>query len=194
MTQAFLRRLIDHAATPYRAAGRFAWHFARGKLGGDPVFAGLLRHGLIPDQARVLDIGCGQGLLASWLLSAKTMHAAGDWPADWPAAPTPRALYGIELMQKDVARARQALSDAGPEPDSDTDPRADRSALVASWWRTQAGLDVVHRVQHVHGGIGVDTDYPVHRFFLWGKQLSSTLGGPSATLAELGDALVGARP
>lgn len=88
----------------------------------------------------------------------------------------------------------QALSDAGPEPDSGADPRADRSTLVASWWRTQAGLDVVHRVQHVHGGIGVDTDYPVHRFFLWGKQLSSTLGGPAATLAELGDVLVGARP
>ena len=112
MTQAFLRRLIDRATTPYRAAGRFAWHFARGKLGGDPVFAGLLQHGLIPDQARVLDIGCGQGLLASWLLSARVMHAAGDWPSHWPAAPTPRALHGIELMQKDVERARRALGDA----------------------------------------------------------------------------------
>jgi SAM-dependent methyltransferase len=112
MTQAFLRRLIDHATTPYRAAGRFAWHFARGKLGGDPVFAGLLQHGLIPDQARVLDIGCGQGLLASWLLSAKALHDAGDWPAGWPAAPAPRALHGIELMPRDVERARRALGDA----------------------------------------------------------------------------------
>ena len=112
MTQAFLRRLIDRAATPYRSAGRFAWHFARGKLGGDPVFAGLLEHGLIPDRARVLDIGCGQGLLASWLLSAQAMHAAGDWPAHWPAAPAPRALHGIELMPKDVERARRALGRA----------------------------------------------------------------------------------
>ncbi|SMP74011.1 methyltransferase domain-containing protein [Noviherbaspirillum suwonense] len=112
MTQAFLRRLIDRAATPYRSAGRFAWHFARGKLGGDPVFAGLLEHGLIPDRARVLDIGCGQGLLASWLLSAQAMHAAGDWPAHWPAAPAPRALHGIELMPKDVERARRALGGA----------------------------------------------------------------------------------
>ena len=112
MTHAFLRRLIDRAATPYRAAGRFAWHFARGKLGGDPVFAGLLEHGLIPDRARVLDIGCGQGLLASWLLSARAMHAAGDWPAHWPAAPAPQALHGIELMPRDVERARLALGNA----------------------------------------------------------------------------------
>lgn len=66
-------------------------------------------------------------------------------------------------------------------------PNAARSALVAKWWCDQAGLDVVHRVQHVHGGIGVDVDYPVHRNFLWGKQLSSTLGGSSAALADLGD-------
>ena len=78
----------------------------------------------------------------------------------------------------------QAISDAEA-----ASPSADRSALVASWWRTQAGLDVVHRVQHVHGGIGVDVDYPVHRFFLWGKQLSGTLGGSAAMLAELGDVL-----
>lgn len=82
----------------------------------------------------------------------------------------------------------QAVSD-----DEAADPGAERSALVASWWRAGAGLDVVHRVQHVHGGIGVDVDYPVHRHFLWGKQLSGTLGGAAATLADLGDVLVGVR-
>lgn len=65
----------------------------------------------------------------------------------------------------------------------------DRGALVARWWCGQAGLDVVHRVQHVHGGIGVDVDYPVHRFFLWGKQIASTLGGPEAALTDLGELL-----
>lgn len=68
-------------------------------------------------------------------------------------------------------------------------PDAEGSALVASWWRAQGGLDVVHRVQHVHGGIGVDVDYPVHRYFLWGKQLAGTLGGPASLLADLGDVL-----
>jgi hypothetical protein len=31
------KRLIDHASEPYRAAGKFAYHFARGKLGNDPM-------------------------------------------------------------------------------------------------------------------------------------------------------------
>ena len=112
MTTPWLKQLIDKAAAPYRAAGRFAWHFARGKLGGDPVFAGLLEHGLITDKARILDIGCGQGLLASWLLSAKAMQDEGNWPAHWPAAPNPRSLHGIELMPRDVERAHRALGSA----------------------------------------------------------------------------------
>lgn len=73
----------------------------------------------------------------------------------------------------------------------DTDEQhPDRAALVAAWWCGQAGLDVVHRVQHVHGGIGVDIDYPVHRHFLWGKQLAATFGGPEAALQELGELIV----
>jgi 2-polyprenyl-3-methyl-5-hydroxy-6-metoxy-1,4-benzoquinol methylase len=110
MTQRFIQALIEKAAAPYRAAGRFAWNFARGKLGGDPVFAGLLEHGLIPYDARILDIGCGQGLLASWLLCARTMHDSGHWPAHWPAAPRLRAIHGIELMPRDVERAQRALA------------------------------------------------------------------------------------
>lgn len=112
MTTQFVKKLIDTATAPYRSAGRFAWHFARGKLAGDPVFVGLLEHGLIPDQARVLDIGCGQGLLASWLLSAKALQQKGIWPANWPAAPSPASIYGIELMPRDVERAQRALGNA----------------------------------------------------------------------------------
>lgn len=110
MTSKFLNQLIERASAPYRPVGRFAWHFARGKLSGDPVFAGLLEHGLIPDRARILDIGCGQGLLASWLLSAQAMQSSGgSWPKHWPPAPNPLSIHGIEMMPRDVERARQAL-------------------------------------------------------------------------------------
>lgn len=113
MKHEFNNRLLGLAAARYRAVGRFAYNFARGKLAGDPVFTGLLMHGLVPDNARILDIGCGQGLLASWLHAAHTLHAAGDWPGQWPVAPKPQSIRGIELMPLDVARARAALPDLG---------------------------------------------------------------------------------
>ena len=109
MTAHFRRTLIDCAAQPYRSVGRFAWHFAKGKLKSDPVFFGLLEHGLIPDANRLIDLGCGQGLLASWLLEARVLHEAGCWPAHWPAAPRVENIWGLELMPKDVERARAAL-------------------------------------------------------------------------------------
>ena len=88
-------RLVEAASAPYRAAGRFAWHFARGKLGRDPVFRALLQARLIPENARLLDLGCGQGLLAALLAAA--------------GAPRLAAYRGIELMARDVARAHRAL-------------------------------------------------------------------------------------
>jgi len=106
------RSLVDEASEPYRRAGRFAWHFARGKLGMDPVFRHLLEQGLIPQQARVLDIGCGQGLLASLLRACGARDVQQRWPADWAAAPLAAHVTGIELMERDVLRARAALGDA----------------------------------------------------------------------------------
>lgn len=142
MTKQFIKNLIDTAAAPYRSAGRFAWHFARGKLGGDPVFAGMLEHGLIPDGARILDIGCGQGLLASWLLSAKALHDKGMWPREWPKAPTPVSVHGIELMPRDVERAQRALGEAATFTVGDM--------CTADFGKADAVviLDVLHYVSH----------------------------------------------
>ncbi len=106
--------LLEQATAPYRPLGNFAWRFARGKLGVDPAFAGLLQRGLLPARARILDIGCGQGLLAALLGSLDGRSAAErHWPADWAAAPAHCQVHGIELMPLDVARARQALTHLG---------------------------------------------------------------------------------
>jgi acyl-CoA dehydrogenase len=66
---------------------------------------------------------------------------------------------------------------------------AAREVMVAKWWASEGGQRVVHITQHLHGGMGADIDYPVHRYFLWGKQIEDTLGGASAQLARLGHAL-----
>jgi 3-oxocholest-4-en-26-oyl-CoA dehydrogenase beta subunit len=62
-------------------------------------------------------------------------------------------------------------------------------ALTAAWWAADGGQRCVHLTQHLHGGMGADVTYPVHRYFLWAKQIELQLGGASALLAELGDAL-----
>ncbi|MFF0446025.1 acyl-CoA dehydrogenase family protein [Streptomyces sp. NPDC004609] len=59
-------------------------------------------------------------------------------------------------------------------------------ALTAAWWASEAGTRVVHAGQHLHGGLGADLDHPVHRHFLWGRQLDMYLGCGSEVLAELG--------
>ena len=110
--QSFVRNLIDQAAAPYRGGGQYAWRFARGKLGGDPAFVALLARGLLTGRERVLDIGSGQGLLTAWLLAAQKSAQQGQWPSEWPAAPAPASVHGIELMQHDVDRANQALQTA----------------------------------------------------------------------------------
>ncbi|MFJ9322280.1 acyl-CoA dehydrogenase family protein [Streptomyces globisporus] len=59
-------------------------------------------------------------------------------------------------------------------------------ALTAAWWASEAGKRVVHAGQHLHGGTGADLDHPVHRHFLWGRQLDAYLGCGSEVLEELG--------
>ena len=107
--------LLERAARPYRAAGLHPWFFARGKLGRDPIFAGLLRLGLIPHRARLLDLGCGQGLLTALLLAAEAPARDIGWPAHWAEAPRSVTLRGIDFVARDVQRAQCALMAAGAE-------------------------------------------------------------------------------
>ena len=61
---------------------------------------------------------------------------------------------------------------------------------IAKFWAGTGGQRVVHSAQHLHGGMGVDRDYPLHRYFLYAKQLELSLGGPTAQLRKLGRMIV----
>jgi alkylation response protein AidB-like acyl-CoA dehydrogenase len=67
---------------------------------------------------------------------------------------------------------------------------ATAAIATAKWWAATAGSRVVHTAQHLHGGIGSDIEYPIHRFFLWSKQNELLLGGARHQSARLGAQLV----
>jgi 3-oxocholest-4-en-26-oyl-CoA dehydrogenase beta subunit len=71
---------------------------------------------------------------------------------------------------------------------------ADREVAVAKYWAALGGQRVVHAAAHLHGGIGVDRDYPLHRYFLLAKQLELFLGGATRQLATLGGILAAEGP
>ena len=45
---------------------------------------------------------------------------------------------------------------------------------------------MVHAASHLHGGVGVDRDYPLHRYFLLTRQIELTLGSANESLRRLG--------
>lgn len=87
----------------------------------------------------------------------------------------------------DIRAIEAVLWQAAWRIDEGLDAR--KQAMVAKWWASEAGQRVVHATQHLHGGMGADIDYPVHRYFLWGKTIEHVLGGPSPLLAALGEEL-----
>jgi alkylation response protein AidB-like acyl-CoA dehydrogenase len=62
----------------------------------------------------------------------------------------------------------------------------DAEVKVAKYWASMAGHRVTHTCQHLHGGIGADVEYPLHRYYLWFKQMDLMMGGGTKQLADLG--------
>lgn len=87
------------------------------------------------------------------------------------------AFIDLEAMRSTLWQAAWRVDESLP---------AEEAARVAKWWACRGGQRVVHTAQHLHGGIGADIDYPIHRFFLWSKQLDLALGGAAPQLAQLG--------
>jgi alkylation response protein AidB-like acyl-CoA dehydrogenase len=57
---------------------------------------------------------------------------------------------------------------------------------IAKYWASDGGQRIAVAAQHLHGGIGVDVDYPLHRYFCWAKHIELVLGSAPAQLAKIG--------
>ncbi|MEL7210068.1 MAG: acyl-CoA dehydrogenase family protein, partial [Actinomycetota bacterium] len=101
-----------------------------------------------------------------------TFQAVGQRAAD--------AFIDTEAIRLTTWQAVWRLSEGLP---------AGEQVSVAKFWAAEGGQRVVHAAQHLHGGMGVDRDYPLHRYFLWAKQLELTLGGATRSLLDLGSSI-----
>ncbi len=96
MSSPRFRNLAREAAARYPARDIFARRFAFGKLTRDPAFEHILGANLLAEGARVVDLGCGQAVLAALLAASR--H--------------PVRFTGIDLMARDIERARHACPEA----------------------------------------------------------------------------------
>ena len=69
------------------------------------------------------------------------------------------------------------------------DNDATEAVMIAKIWTG----DVCHRVsqasQHLHGGVGIDRDYPLFRYCLWARQIELSCGNSSALIQALGNTI-----
>jgi alkylation response protein AidB-like acyl-CoA dehydrogenase len=101
-----------------------------------------------------------------------TFQAVGHRLAD--------AYIDVEAIRLTTLQAVWLLDEGLPAHDE---------ARIAKWWAAEGGHRVAHAAQHVHGGVGIDLDYVLHRYFTWSKYLEFTLGGATAQALSLGATL-----
>jgi SAM-dependent methyltransferase len=173
-TQPLRTQLATRAARAYRASGRFAYYFARFKLGYDPFYTVLLAEGLIPAAARILDLGCAQGLLAAWLCAAEESYREGIWDGAFPAPESMASYRGVDRNPLEISRARLALGGRAEFVVGDIGVEQLSGATVIVL------LDVLHYL-----------DYPAQLKSLRAIRASLPTGG--FALLRLGDSASGAR-
>jgi alkylation response protein AidB-like acyl-CoA dehydrogenase len=87
------------------------------------------------------------------------------------------AFVDIQSMRLSMWRALHLLEQGEEATDN---------LAIAKFWASEGGARVTYAAQHLHGGIGIDIDYPLHRYYLWGRQIGMHLGSATAQLAEIG--------
>jgi alkylation response protein AidB-like acyl-CoA dehydrogenase len=87
------------------------------------------------------------------------------------------AFIDVEAMRSTYLRAAWTLS---------RNEASVTEIATAKYWAAIGGHRVVHAAQHLHGGVGADISYPIHRYFLTATQVGLALGGAQPMLALIG--------
>jgi acyl-CoA dehydrogenase len=134
----------------------------------------------------IIATGCGEAAIAQTAAYLNTREQFGR---------TLSTFQGTMLRLADAAIDEEVIRVTAWNAAWLIDQGADaaEAVRVAKWHTSDRGQRVVHATQHLHGGMGADISYPIHRYFLWNKQIELQLGSPSLQIAALGE-LLAARP
>lgn len=164
--------------------------FAEVPTAGDDVLRGggqtvaeltdLLRLGVCADQTGVV-----AGALDATAEYAREREQFGRPIGSFQAVAQRLADGYIDAQGLALTTAQAAWLMSGA---ADCTPAEIRAAVAgAKFWADEAGHRVAHTAVHVHGGVGLDTSHPAHRYFLRSKQNEFTLGTAPVVLTELGE-------
>ena len=175
----------------------------------------LVLDGVALDHDRVLGAGPGGAEVTDWLLARGTvgvcamqaglLERALELTAEYArsreqfgrpigsfqavAQRLADAYIDVEAVRLTMWQAAWLLAAGRPG-----DPEVGAAVASAKFWAADAGHRVAHTAVHVHGGMGIDTSYPLHRYFAAAKRAEFTLGGATAQLLRLGDILARQTP
>ena len=102
--------------------------------------------------------------------SSSTARSARSRPSvsAWPTASSTTQAIELTMLQ-----AATHLDEGRDDP---------LEVATAKFWAADGGNRIGHAALHIHGGISIDLDYPIHRYFLWLKQYEFTLGSATPQL------------
>jgi 3-oxocholest-4-en-26-oyl-CoA dehydrogenase beta subunit len=146
-------------------------------VGGDEVLAWLTTHGTLGRSA--FQLGVVERALELTAEYAREREQF-ERPIGSFQAVSSRLADGyidVKALRLTVTQAAWRLSEDLP---------ADVEVNTAAFWAAEAGHRVAHTTVHVHGGVGIDTDHPVHRYFLTAKQTEFAVGGATGQLLRIG--------
>ncbi|MFE7948855.1 acyl-CoA dehydrogenase family protein [Streptomyces sp. NPDC057426] len=143
-------------------------------------------HGVLTTGTCALALGLGENVLTMTSRYTGKREQFGHPVATFQAVAVQTADRYIDLRAMEVtlwqAAWRISSGAGGPLPSA-------ADIAVAKIWASEGVRRVVQTAQHLHGGFGADTEYPLHRYHAWAKQLELALGPAAAHEETLGDLL-----
>ncbi|MFE3323932.1 acyl-CoA dehydrogenase family protein [Streptomyces sp. NPDC059176] len=138
-----------------------------------------------------LALGLGERVLSMTSTYTSKREQFGFPVATFQAVAVQAADRYIDLraMEATLWQAAWRLSTAGSQHPAGGGLPVAADVAVAKIWASEGVRRVVQTAQHLHGGFGADTDYVLHRYHAWAKQLELSLGPAAAYEEVLGDLL-----